>query len=78
MSNSFERKFNVSPEGEAEEVKLTDEEKVQAKKKKKELLGMAQDRKFIVGEKGDATIEGDNKEKLAIKRKDGSVEKFVE
>jgi hypothetical protein len=77
MPNSFERHFVVNPEGEAEEVKDGTKEAVKQPSTKK-ILGMAQDRKFVVGEEGEAVVEGDNKEKLAVKRKDGSVEKFVQ
>ena len=80
MQNSFERKFVVSPEGNAEEVELTEEEKKQCREKEKnkgKYLGIAQDRKFVVDQEGGVAMEGDNKEKIAVKRRDGSVEKFV-
>lgn len=59
------RKFVVNSSGEARVEELSEEEKrSKEEREKRRLLTLRKDRKFVVDEKGNVKIEGDNKEKL--------------
>ncbi|MDE2019633.1 MAG: hypothetical protein KGJ13_04790 [Patescibacteria group bacterium] len=65
---NFERKFIVDPEGNAEEKQLTEEEKKTLENPKKmKLLAMKENRIFRGDEKGEISLEGDNKPVLEKK-----------
>jgi aromatic ring-opening dioxygenase LigB subunit len=79
----FERKFIVVPKGEAEEVELSEEEKKRKmqesiKKQGKGVISLVEDKKFTADDKGNVTVNEGAKGRLAIKRPDGSIEKFLD
>ncbi len=67
---NFERKFNVNPEGEAEEEKLPEKDRLENFKKVHETKGKVifrkvgnETRRFVVDENGEAKIEELDKDK---------------